>query len=164
MDRLNLFREKTLVNYICYLATFYTFLKTESYISSTSLLPLTRPEGARCAPMGHVLAACAAKTRYKNRTDFYYHVFYNYKKASVGATDQYETPTDQYNYLLTENGIKPIVNGKLNENGLKPVVKGKLGNKEMTLSEVKRFFLTLKNSDPLGKGSDKEFCLLVNGF
>jgi hypothetical protein len=34
----------------------------------------------------------------------------------------------------------------------------------MTLSEVKSLFLTLKNSDPSGKGSDKEFCILANGF
>jgi len=34
----------------------------------------------------------------------------------------------------------------------------------MTLSEVKSWFLTLKNSDPSGKGSDKEFCILANGF
>lgn len=34
----------------------------------------------------------------------------------------------------------------------------------MTLPEVKSLFLTLKNSDPSGKGSDKEFCLLANGF
>lgn len=41
----------------------------------------------------------------------------------------------------------------------------------MTLSEVKSLFLTLKisdpsgkGSDPSGKGSDKEFCLLANGF
>lgn len=34
----------------------------------------------------------------------------------------------------------------------------------MTLSEVKSWFLTLKNSDPSDKGSDKEFCMLANGF
>ena len=34
----------------------------------------------------------------------------------------------------------------------------------MTLSEVKSWFLTLKNSYPSGKGSDKEFCILANGF
>lgn len=34
----------------------------------------------------------------------------------------------------------------------------------MTLSEVKSLFLTLKFADPSGKGSDKEFCLLANGF
>jgi hypothetical protein len=34
----------------------------------------------------------------------------------------------------------------------------------MTLPEVKSFFFTLKNSDPSGKGSDKEFCILANGF
>lgn len=34
----------------------------------------------------------------------------------------------------------------------------------MTLSEVKSFFFTLKNSDPSGKGTEKEFCILANGF
>ena len=35
----------------------------------------------------------------------------------------------------------------------------------MTLSEVKSLFLTLKNySDPSEGGSDKEFCILANGF
>lgn len=46
----------------------------------------------------------------------------------------------------------------------KSIVKGKVGDKEMTLSEVKSWFFTLKNSDPSGKGSDKEFCILANGF
>ena len=32
--RLNLFREKALVSHICYLVTFYTYLKTESILSS----------------------------------------------------------------------------------------------------------------------------------
>lgn len=95
MDRLNLFREKALVRHICYLIAFYTYLKTESNISST----------------------------------------------------------DQDKSLLTESG-----------NDIKPIVKGKVGNNLMTLSEVKSLFLTIKNSDPSGKGSDKEFCLLANGF
>lgn len=47
---------------------------------------------------------------------------------------------------------------------MKLPIKGKLGNKEMTLSELKSFFLTLKNSSDGGKGSDKEFCMLANGF
>jgi hypothetical protein len=35
----------------------------------------------------------------------------------------------------------------------------------MTLSEVKSWFLAFKNNyDPSGKGSDKEFCILANGF
>lgn len=34
----------------------------------------------------------------------------------------------------------------------------------MTLSEVKSLFLTLKNSDHSNKGTDKEFCILANGF
>lgn len=50
----------------------------------------------------------------------------------------------------------------MSEKDLKSTLKGKVGNKEMTLSEVKSLFLTLKNY--LGKGSDKEFCLLANGF
>lgn len=92
---LDLFREKALVRHICYLIAFYTYLKTESYISYT----------------------------------------------------------DQDKYLLTESG---------NDN--KPFVQGKVGDSLMTLPEVKSLFLTLKNSDPSGKGSDKEFCLLANGF
>lgn len=40
-----------------------------------------------------------------------------------------------------------------------------LGNKEMTLSEVKGWFLTKKNQNFFtGKGTDKEFCILANGF
>lgn len=40
-----------------------------------------------------------------------------------------------------------------------------LGNKEMTLSEVKCWFLTKKNKNfCTGKGTDKEFCILANGF
>ena len=49
----------------------------------------------------------------------------------------------------------------------KPIgtAKGTLGNKEMTLSEVKDWFLTYKNNfNYSGKGTDKEFCLLANGF
>lgn len=48
---------------------------------------------------------------------------------------------------------------------VKPASKGKLGNKEMTLSEVKDWFLTTKNNFYCtGKGTDKEFCILANGF
>lgn len=48
---------------------------------------------------------------------------------------------------------------------VKPTTKGKLGNKEMTLSEVKGWFLTKKNNFYCtGKGTDKEFCILANGF
>lgn len=48
---------------------------------------------------------------------------------------------------------------------VKPTTKGKLGNKEMTLSEVKDWFLTKKsNFNCTGKGTDKEFCILANGF
>lgn len=61
--------------------------------------------------------------------------------------------TDQDKSLLIKSGSET-----------KSIVKGKLGNKEITLSEVKSLFLTLKNSNPSGKGSDKEFCLLANGF
>ena len=43
-------------------------------------------------------------------------------------------------------------------------LKGKVGNKEMTLYEVKSLLLTLKNLNPSSEGSDKEFCLLANGF
>jgi hypothetical protein len=91
---LNLFREKALGWHICYLATFYTYLKTESIISSS----------------------------------------------------------DKDKSHLTENEVKSTF-------------KGKLGNKLMTLSEVKSLFLTLKTySDPSEGGSDKEFCILANGF
>lgn len=53
---------------------------------------------------------------------------------------------------------------------------GWVGNKEMTLSEVKSWFLTLKNNydsegfgpspaeGPAAEGGDKDFCLLANGF
>jgi hypothetical protein len=92
---LNLFREKALVSHICYLVAFYTYLKTESYVSST----------------------------------------------------------DQDKSLHTEPGYE-----------IKPLVQGKVGDSLMTLPEVKCLFLTLKNSGPSGKGSDKEFCLLANGF
>lgn len=49
-------------------------------------------------------------------------------------------------------------------NNLKTIVKGKVGNKEMTLYEVKNLLLTLKNTSEKGKGSEKEFCSLANGF
>jgi hypothetical protein len=50
-------------------------------------------------------------------------------------------------------------------NLVKPTSKGRLGNKEMTLSEVKSWFLTKKmNFYNTGKGTDKEFCILANGF
>lgn len=48
---------------------------------------------------------------------------------------------------------------------VKPTTKGKLGNEEMTLSQVKAWFLTKKkNFFCTGKGTDKEFCMLANGF
>ena len=52
---------------------------------------------------------------------------------------------------------------------VKPAIssRGKLGDKEMTLSEVKDWFLTYKNNfnySYKGKGTDKEFCILANGF
>jgi hypothetical protein len=74
--------------------------------------------------------------------------FYTYLK-----TESNTSSTDKDESLLTEPG-----------NDIKPIVKGKVGNNLMTLSEVKSLFLTIKNSDPSGKGSDKEFCLLANGF
>lgn len=40
-----------------------------------------------------------------------------------------------------------------------------LGNKEITLSEVKGWFLTKKKNNCFtGKGTDKEFCILANGY
>lgn len=43
--------------------------------------------------------------------------------------------------------------------------KGKLDNKEMTLSEVKSWFFNYQNNFKCsGEGTDKEFCLLANGF
>ena len=40
-----------------------------------------------------------------------------------------------------------------------------LNNKEMTISEVKDWFLIKKNNFHCkGKGTDKEFCILANGF
>ena len=48
---------------------------------------------------------------------------------------------------------------------VKPITKGKLGNKEMTLSQVKDWFSMKKsNFNCTGKGTDKEFCRLANGF
>ena len=48
---------------------------------------------------------------------------------------------------------------------VKPMTKGKLGNKEMTLSEVRSWFLTKKNKfNNTGKGTDEKFCILANGF
>ena len=49
---------------------------------------------------------------------------------------------------------------------------GKLGNKEMTLSEAKSWFLNFSSSSalskqvsgPSDKSTDKDFCLLANGF
>ena len=77
--------------------------------------------------------------------------FYTYFK-----TESYVFSLSKNNYLLTEPG-----------KDVKSTDKGKLGDKEMTLSEVKSLFLTLKNSSasaPSEGGSDKEFCLLANGF
>jgi hypothetical protein len=95
-----LFRDKALVRHICNLNTFYTFLKTESYV-------------------------------YLNT------------------------------FLLFEA-----------DKEIKSPVKGKVGDKEMTLPEVKNFFITLKNNQPpkavknekKDKDLDKEFCMLANGF
>lgn len=76
-----------------------------------------------------------------------------------------------YTYLKTESIISSRDQDKSHltepENDIKSIVKGKVGNKLMTLSEVKSLFLTLKNSSasaPSEGGSDKEFCLLANGF
>lgn len=96
---LNLFRDKALVRCICYLVTFYTYLKTESNISSI------------------------------------------YQDKSLLAAE-------------SDNEINSVVKGKVVGAAIK----------EMTLCEVKSLFLTLKNSLAIGKGSDKEFCLLANGF
>ena len=75
---------------------------------------------------------------------FYLITFYTYLKTES---------LYQYSYLLTEQG-----------KSIKSTAKGIVGNKQMTLSEVKSLFLTLKKSDPSDKGSDKDFCLLANGF
>ena len=76
-----------------------------------------------------------------------------------------------YTYLKTESIISSRDQDKSHltepENDIKSIVKGKVGNKLMTLSEVKSLFLTLKNSSApvcTEGGSDKEFCLLANGF
>jgi len=76
-----------------------------------------------------------------------------------------------YTYLKTESILSSRDQDKSHltepKNDLKSIVKGKVGNKLMTLSEVKSLFLTLKNSSaPIYTegGSDKEFCLLANGF
>lgn len=48
---------------------------------------------------------------------------------------------------------------------LHKTVKGKFNNKEMTLYEVKSWFLKVKNDlNYDNKGSNKEFCELANGF
>ena len=86
-----------------------------------------------------------------------------------------------YTYLKTESIISSRDQDKSHltepENDIKSIVKGKVGNKLITLSEVKSLFLTLKNSSDARAsyamkkktactegGSDKEFCLLANGF
>lgn len=46
----------------------------------------------------------------------------------------------------------------------KSPIQGKVGDNLMTLSEVKNLFIALKNSDSSPVGSDKEFCMLANGF
>jgi hypothetical protein len=74
-----------------------------------------------------------------------------------------------YTYLKTESILSSRDQDKSHltepKNDIKSIVKGKVGNKLMTLSEVKSLFLTLKNSSaPSEGGSDKEFCLLANGF
>lgn len=82
--------------------------------------------------------------------------FYTYFK-----TESYVFSLSKNNYFLTEQG-----------KDVKSTYKGKLGDKEMTLSEVKSLFINIKNADPsplrgtgeYKEGSDKEFCLLANGF
>ena len=81
------------------------------------------------------------------------HICYSIAFYTCLKTESDISTTDKYKSLLTEPG-----------NDIKPIVKGKVGDNLMTLSEVKGLFLTLKKSDPSGKGSDKEFCLLANGF
>ena len=65
--------------------------------------------------------------------------------------------------------VKPTTKGKLapaaTYGGWGNGVPCPVGNKEMTLSEVKGWFLTKKNNFYCtGKGTDKEFCILANGF
>ena len=70
-------------------------------------------------------------------------------------------------YLFSLPVLINIQNDKelMDSEKVKPLSKGKLGNKEMTLSEAKSWFLKLKNSfDYSDKGTDKEFCSLANGF
>jgi len=86
----------------------------------------------------------------------YLNAFYTCLKTESNISS-----TDKDKSLLTEPG-----------NDIKSIVKGKVGNNLMTLSQVKSFFLTLKNLDSCfppagenkGKGTDKEFCILANGF
>ena len=99
---LNLFRDKALVRHICNLITFYTSLKTESYVYLSTFLLF----------------------------------------EAVAPREEIKSP-----------------------------VKGKVGDKEMTLPQVKNFFITLKNNLSLmiknekkDKDLDKEFCMLANGF
>jgi hypothetical protein len=85
------------------------------------------------------------------------HICYLIAFYTCLKTESYASSTDQDKSVDTEPG-----------NRIKPFVQGKVGDSLMTLPEVKCLFLTLKNSGPNpsdnGKGSDKEFCLLANGF
>ena len=74
-----------------------------------------------------------------------------------------------YTYLKTDSYISEAKKDNasplpLSCKDVKPTDKGNVGDKEMTLSEVKSLFLTLNNYKGEGEGSDKEFCLLANGF
>lgn len=94
--------------------------------------------------------------------------FYTYLKTEsiISSRDQ-----DKSHLTEPENDIKSRAPARpqppVSHSGVRGIVKGKVGNKLMTLSEVKSLFLTLKNSSASGPsegGSDKEFCLLANGF
>lgn len=91
--------------------------------------------------------------------------FYTYLKTEsiISSRDQ-----DKSHLTVPENDIKSRAPARPQpSHGVRGIVKGKVGNKLMTLSEVKSLFLTLKNSSasaPSEGGSDKEFCLLANGF
>lgn len=100
MDNYKLFRGKAL-GYICYLLTFYTFFKTESYFISTKFVNL--------------------------------------------QIDKEST----LNNIIYKDFLS----------------KGIFDNKEMTLYEVKCWFLNYKNNyKNFGKYNDKDFNMLANGF
>jgi hypothetical protein len=77
-----------------------------------------------------------------------------------------------YTFLKTENYVYLNTSFLFEaDEEIKSPVKGKVGDKEMTLPEVKNFFITLKNNLSLtiknekkDKDLDKEFCMLANGF